>query len=311
MSYLIYKSKPLSGVIDRAEDIIFDNSDTWLTSDDVQGAIEELSTLKQAENIKYDSSLTVKQEIDLKLDTQTPYYKATGSYAVLDDRITAITAVWNLIGNSMHSRDVYYYAIFYSTPSVTRPLYTNPVHTRVNVEEMGAQNGIIREYTKYDDGPFEQTLEYQNTRTKVLAITPKTISGITLTSSPTWTLLPYATYCYFAVTIGNSDVSLTSDFQMSDGNYYFILGTFGTDAETAFSNVANNTLLYSPPMYYINANNQLTYSTARIVKYNNKIYWCFRNTSSTLTCPAKRSWTCLNSQLLVTTTTITNAYAKL
>ena len=63
METLMHNTDPLGALLGDASDINFDNGGTDLTSDNVQGAIEELTS---AENIAYDSNNSVKDKIDTK-----------------------------------------------------------------------------------------------------------------------------------------------------------------------------------------------------------------------------------------------------
>ena len=61
METLMHNTDPLGALLGDASDINFDNGGTDLTSDNVQGAIEELTS---AENIAYDNNNSVKDKID-------------------------------------------------------------------------------------------------------------------------------------------------------------------------------------------------------------------------------------------------------
>lgn len=252
-----------------AENVVYESSDPDWPVTDVQEAITELK--------------------DDKVSGYMTNYDANTDYSVLANRIAAITTLYNRM--SLDNGEFKVYTVRYASYIYVRYIFWKKVYTassttitKVHVEEICEYQGIYRQYMKLNTAAFVQKLCYSDfvAAKTIEACTPVSISGITVTG---FNFSFVSDWVWFGtagrIVVGTSAVALASSFQI--GNYYyFILGQFGSDAEEVFTSVANDTILFNPVMMYFTPSN-MGAATYRIVKHNNKIYWCYRNTANSYT----------------------------
>ena len=76
---LMHNTQPLGALLGDASDIIFDNGGTDLTSENVEDAIKELT---DADNIQYDSNISVKEAINQVQESIAPIVESPTTSAI-------------------------------------------------------------------------------------------------------------------------------------------------------------------------------------------------------------------------------------
>ena len=252
--------------------IEYDNTESSLSASNIQNAITELDTSKLSDTL--------------------PLYAAGVDYSILTRRIQVITAIYNQL--NLQTAEVKMYMANYSQNIRVRYTFWRTTYeagdgnsyTKILVEEVCEQQGIYRQYYKLDNADFSQTLEYMNfpPAKTISACTPITKTGLTVTGFAINYTSEWLWCNVGRVAAGASNVTMTPDFQI-DSYYYYILGTFGEDAETLYSSVVNDKIILSFNALYLSPSassgiTSMSISTHRIVKHDNKIYWCYRNNTN-------------------------------
>lgn len=264
-----------------AENVVYESSDPDWPVTDVQEAITELK--------------------DDKVSSYMTNYNANTDYSVLANRIAAITTLYNRMSLDSGEFKVYtvrYASNFYVRYTFWKKVYTSSstTYTKVHVEEVCEYVGYYRQYMKLDSADFVQKLEYTDYKPMkaIGACTPITKTGITFSGFSIKYTSDLVIFSTGYASAGTSSVQFNYDFQIGT-LYYYIFGTFGSDAEDIFASVANDTIILSPTAIYNSpSTGKIGALTFRIVKHNNKIYWCYRDSNTTYNFPANLQMQILN-----------------